>query len=165
MIWTLGRILQPYPGALKNTPFVTCFSYFCRFTADIGKRDDFKTFRHLLISRSVRQENLCVLNNAGESMTRSKVWLPVVNKQESDSTCINPPPAHNNSCCSNEPKSKCSVTETALSLLLLPPHLPCILPNTSDLMALNSPSDVRLKSSLAFWSIWNNNTISLIKCG
>lgn len=34
------------------------------------------------------------------------------------------------------------------------PHLPCTLPRMSDLMLLNSTSEVRLKSSLASWSIW-----------
>lgn len=33
-------------------------------------------------------------------------------------------------------------------------HLLSTAPTTSDLMPLNSTSDVRLKSSLAFWSIW-----------
>lgn len=38
-------------------------------------------------------------------------------------------------------------------------HSPWTLPKTTDLMALNSPSDVRLKSSLGFWSIWNNQKV------
>lgn len=36
------------------------------------------------------------------------------------------------------------------------PYSPWAFPKTRDFRAFNSPSDVRLKSSLAFWSIWNN---------
>lgn len=45
--------------------------------------------------------------------------------------------------------------------LLPAPHSPCTLPRTSDLTALNSPSDVRLKSSLGFWSTCNRNKLFL----
>lgn len=40
---------------------------------------------------------------------------------------------------------------------------PCTLPRTSDLMALNSTSDVRLNSSLAFWSIWEKTHSGFVR--
>lgn len=52
---------------------------------------------------------------------------------------------------------KCRVSFLNVQVLLKhkrPFHLPWTLPITSDLMALNSPSDVKLKSSLGFWSTW-----------
>ncbi len=42
-------------------------------------------------------------------------------------------------------------------------HLPCTLPRRSDLMLLNSTSDVKLKSSLAFWSTWNVMYVKSVK--
>lgn len=39
------------------------------------------------------------------------------------------------------------------------PLLPSTLPRTSDLTALNSPSDVRLNSSTASWSTWKGRNI------
>lgn len=38
-------------------------------------------------------------------------------------------------------------------------HSPSTLPNIRDLMALNSASYVRLKSSVWFWSIWNKRDV------
>lgn len=39
-------------------------------------------------------------------------------------------------------------------------NLPCTLPNTNNLTVLNSPSDVRLNSSMSFWSTWKRKNMT-----